>query len=116
MLFNLTKKRVISARTEKARTLFSRARGLMFRRNFIDPILFIFDEEKVQPIHSLFVFLSFDAVFLDREKRVTEVIREIAPFKPYIAPRKPAKYLIELPAGYAAKKKIELGDALDFSE
>jgi len=83
---------------ELCSSFLSRFRGLMFRRSPAR-LLFIFPSTAPHPIHSLFVFFPFDAVFLDEQKRVVGVRKGIAPFTPFIAPPQPIKYLLEFPQG-----------------
>ncbi len=80
---------------EIADSIFSRARGLMFRKN-PKRILFIFKKEGIYPIHSFFVFFKFDAIFLDKNMKITEIFENISPFTLFIKPTKNAKYLLEL--------------------
>lgn len=98
-------------------TPFQRARGIMFRRRMNRPLLFVFRREagKQNAIHSLFCFMRFDAVFLDSRKKVVDVKENIPPFRPFMPPRAPAKYLIEAPAGFARKHKISEGEKIGFS-
>ena len=99
---------------EAADSAFTRARGLMFRLRLGRPLLFTFPKEaRVEcAIHAFFVFFPFDAVYLDGRKKVVDVRHRILPFTPLVVPRKPAKYLIEAPAGWAKAKKICIGKAL----
>ncbi len=95
-------------RSEMAKSFFEKMRGLMFsgRKN----ILFVFDREGIFGIHSFFVFFPFDAVYLDVEKNVVDVIRDIKPFTSYAENTKPAKYLLEL----TEKNGLKVGDKLDW--
>ena len=79
---------------EVADSLFSRIRGLMFRRRKTN-LLFVFDRETVHPIHSFFVPYAFDAIYLDSDMRVTEVFQDVKPFGS-VWPKTPSKYLLEL--------------------
>src|SRR5271165_4864105 len=99
---------------ELADNSFKRMRGLMFRRSFSKPLLFIMPSEtrEMNSIHSFFVFFPFDAVFLDSKGVVVDIWESIPPFCFKITPRKPAKYLIEMHAGEASKKKIRVGSKL----
>lgn len=103
---------------KEAKSLFSKVRGLMFRKksNFNYCLLFRFrDETKLlSAIHSFFVFFKFDAVFLNSNKKVVDVREEIKPFTFSITPSKPSKYLLELPAGKTSELNIEVGDRIDF--
>lgn len=93
-------------------TFGERASGLMFKRQAV-PLVFEFERESVSAnaIHSLFCPV-FDAVFLDKRKRVVSVFREIGSFKLFITPSKPSLYLIELPPGES--KKVRVGDKLEW--
>lgn len=93
---------------ELARTLFEKAKGLMFsgRKN----ILFVFEREGFYGIHSFFVFFPFDAVYLDEKKKVVEVVRGIMPFTPFVRNAKPAKYLLEM----CGKNDFKVGDKLEW--
>ena len=113
LLRNRSMKTVISKSYELCDDFFSRARGLMFRRSFERPLIFIFpNESRLNAIHSFFVFFEFDAVFLDARKRVVDVRERVRPFTPFIVPSRPAKYLIEMPAGMG--RKVAVGDVLEF--
>ncbi|VVB66526.1 putative ACR [Candidatus Gugararchaeum adminiculabundum] len=97
---------------EIAESFFSKMRGLMFRRK-PKTILFKFSSNE-NAIHSLFVFFEFDAVFLDKQKRVFQIIEKIRPFRLLIRPKAKATYLLELPPGKARELGIKEGDALEF--
>ena len=101
---------------EIVRSIFERARGIMFRRRFEKPLLFIFPRVSRlgSAIHSFFVFVEFDAVFLDEEKKVVDIRQSIKPFTPVIIPRAPAKFLIEAPAGWVAKSGLKTGEIIEF--
>ena len=103
---------------EIARSAFERARGLILRKKIEKPILFVFPRSSRlgSAIHSFFVFIPFDAVFLDERKRVVDVRADVKPFTPLIVPRTAAKYLIEAPAGWAKKRRLRLGERIEFDE
>lgn len=96
-----------------AKTFFPKLKGIMFSERDFAPILFRFNRESRESnaIHSFFC-PRFDAVFIDAGKRVVGVIPRIEPFRPVIFPRKPFRYLIELPEGTAARKGLREGLAL----
>lgn len=95
---------------EIAKTFFEKAKGLMFSKK--KNILFLFNNERLFPIHSWFVFFPFDAVYLNSKKRVVEIVKQIKPFKILIKNTKPALYLLEL----AEKNHIKVGDYLNWKE
>jgi len=60
----------------------------------------------------LFVFFSIDMIILDKSFHVVEIIPNVRPFRIYIMPKKPFKYLIEAKKGRASEVKI--GDMIKF--
>ncbi|HIH23269.1 TPA: hypothetical protein HA238_06075 [Candidatus Micrarchaeota archaeon] len=115
MQIKTTGGKIICQICEKADTLLARIRGLMFseKRN----ILFVFPHEGIQPIHSLFVFFPFHAVYLDKEMQVVEKFR-VEPFEMLVKNTKPAKYLLEIPEGVgqgaeqSSEQMPQIGDEL----
>lgn len=104
-----------------ASTFSRRLLGIMFqgtplRESFRRPLLFVFDSvgSSSNSIHSFFCFVRFDAVYLDCEKRVVDVIPSIPPWVPWTSPKSAAKYLIEMPDGWAKKFNVNAGDRLQF--
>lgn len=79
--------------------------GLMFstKRN----LLFTFYNLGRHEIHSFFVFFSFDAIYLDENMKVVEILR-IKPFQ-VRANKIPAKYLLEI----AEPNDIVIGDEIE---
>lgn len=70
--------------------------GLMFRTRKTDPLIFYFNKPVLIPIHSLFVFFSFKAMWFD-EKGILIESRIVKPFRINIKPSKPFSKLIEVP-------------------
>lgn len=94
-----------------AKTFLEKMRGIMFASPRFTPLLFEFAREThLNAIHSLFC-PPFDAVFLNSRKQVVDV-KKVEPFAFFVMPRAPAKYLIELPAGDAARAGIRIGKKL----
>ena len=56
-------------------------------------------------IHMLFVFFPLDIIWLDKNKKVVDIHKNVKPFT-FAAPKKPAKYIIELPCGISSNIKI----------
>ncbi len=108
---NISRKKKSNLAVERLSTSFARTRGLMFRKKAV-PLLFVFDSIGVYPIHSLFVFFPFDAIYLSPDFVVNELYESVPPFLPLLAPKIPSKYLLELPAGIAKELSIKKGDAL----
>ena len=75
---------------------FGKFRGLMFHSKKVGNLMFEFSRERRWGIHSLFVFFSFLAVWLDGENRVLEW-KIVRPFRFSVRPRKKFRRLIEIP-------------------
>lgn len=93
-------------------SFLERASGLMFKRKAV-PMVFDFKREgtRANAIHSFFCPV-FDAVFLDSQKRVSCVFREVKPWIALLAPSRRSRFLIELPAGESAK--VRVGDKIEW--
>ncbi len=108
-IINKTTGKVVAEQGDIADTIFSRATGLMFARNKEKTIWFVFNDERIQPIHSLFVPREFTAVYVNSKMKVIEVWENVPYFKLYLAPKKPAKYLLE---SFKLKSIPDVGDVL----
>lgn len=100
------------AKTE-ALTAFSippQLRGLMFRAKPVC-ILFDFREEAIHPIHSLFVFFPFYAIYISGDKKILEKAR-IGPFQWLYKNSKAARYLLE--TDLKTGESFSVGDEVDF--
>ncbi len=118
MLFNKTTGKKIIERVKYAEGFFGRFKGLMFERKsrFDYALVFEVPQSGIAniSIHSFFVFFKFDAVFLDKEKKVVDLAISLKPFVSFFAPKKPSKYLIELPEEKA--REIKIGHYLDWNQ
>lgn len=111
-LVNATTGTVIGEKVELADTFLKRLRGLLGRAG-LEP-----GEGLViapcSSIHSIGMRFSFDAVFLDSEKKVIRIAQRIPPNR--LGPVVPkARYTVELPAGTVEKTGIEVGHTLHWS-
>ncbi len=92
-------------------TIFSHFLGLMFRFPKNDGLLFIFDREREIALHMLFVFITIDIVYLNKDKKVIKILKKVKPFALYIEPVK-CKYILELKDA----KNIKLEEILRFRQ
>ena len=98
MLMNRTTGQPLARHVVRCDTFLKRGRGLMFRRRLSEDEVYLFVEKRESvaqtTIHMFFVFFPIAVVWLDGEKRVVD--KTLArPFRPFYAPRSPAKYFIE---------------------
>ncbi|MFA4982692.1 MAG: DUF192 domain-containing protein [Candidatus Micrarchaeia archaeon] len=110
-LSNISRKKSVRIPLEIADNELSRTRGLMFRRKVV-PILFVFSQEGIYPIHSFFVPGLFDAIYLSGDGKVAEAFFRIPPGKPLICPKRRAKFLLELPPQISRRLGIRAGDRI----
>jgi uncharacterized membrane protein (UPF0127 family) len=100
----------ILADAHPAHGLVGRTRGLMFRKSLAEG-----EGLDIRPcgsIHMMFMRFPIDAVFYDREFRVTKVASNVKPWTGMAFGGKGAHGVIELPAGAAVD--VKPGDLLEF--
>ncbi|MDP6294173.1 MAG: DUF192 domain-containing protein, partial [Candidatus Woesearchaeota archaeon] len=69
--------------------------GLMFQKP--KPLLMVFKQDKLVPIHTWFMRGVIDVYYLDENKNVLEKAT-LQPWK-YYKPKTKARFILELPAG-----------------
>ena len=96
-------------------SMFGKTKGLMLRKS--GRILMQFGNEAKHSIWMLFMRFSLDLVFIDRNKRIVDVIRNVKPislnpktWKVY-TPKEKCLYILEVENGLANYKS---GDKLSF--
>jgi uncharacterized membrane protein (UPF0127 family) len=90
------------------RSLWSQTRGLMFSKK--KNLVFVFNKEKRISLHMLFVFFPIDVLFLDENKRIIEIKRNLRPFRFYTSKEK-SKYVVELTEDHNHK----IGERVNFT-
>jgi len=114
---NVETGQLVLARAALADTFFKRWRGLMLRRRLDEDegLLFTFHRESrsESSIHMFFVGFPIAAVWLDENGVVVDA-RLAKPWRPYYAPARPARYLIEAPPSLLAR--VAIGDRLAFDD
>jgi len=109
-----------SVRAELAVTPEERAQGLMFRQKieFDQGMLFVFEREGIYSFWMKNMAVYLDLIWLDKEKRIVHVEREVPPCAeepcPTYASNVPALYVLELRAGSFEKRGLKMFDRLDF--
>lgn len=101
---------IIADDVKICKDIFSRSKGLRFSKRLKkgQAVLFISPEESYlhTSIDMFFVFFPIDVVWLDSEKEIVDIKRNVKPFTPLVRPVKAAKYVIELPAGSCGLLKV----------
>jgi uncharacterized membrane protein (UPF0127 family) len=92
--------------------------GLMYRDTLAENqgMLFLFDNEEVRSFWMKNTVLSLDMIFVNARNEVVTIHKYTTPYseETYVS-TKPAKYVLELNAGYADRKKISVGDRISWS-
>jgi uncharacterized protein len=110
-IFNKTRDRLLADQGELARSFWARGRGLMGRAAL--PQGFALVIYPGSSIHTFFMRLPIDVLFVDREHRVVGLREAMPPGRPAagVAPWR-GRYVIEMPAGVIAATGTQLGDQL----
>lgn len=104
--------RTLAENVEQAEGPLAQARGVMFRRSLPEgyALVFPFDEPASRTIHTLFVFVPLDVLWIVDDE-VTKVER-LRPFRGLAHGL--ADTVVELPAG--AAEGVEAGDTVEIQE
>ena len=107
----------LPVRARRCDTFLCRLRGLMFRRR-LEPtagLLFVESGESRMgaSIHMLCVFFPIAVIWLGEDGTVVDKVLA-RPFRPFYAPRAPARYYLE--ADPALLERVEVGERLTFEE
>ncbi len=100
-----------------AETDFDHQLGLMFRKSMGENqgMLFIFPEASVQSFWMRNTYISLDMIFVDTDKKIITIHRntKILSDQSYQSTG-PAKYVIEVDAGFSNKFNIKVGDKVNW--
>jgi uncharacterized membrane protein (UPF0127 family) len=103
---------------EIADTPEKHARGLMFRRCLKDGygMLFVFPDEEVRSFWMKNTLIPLDMIFLNGDKQVVDLFASVPPCRrdpcPSYTSALPARYVLEIAGGLAAKLKLRVGDKI----
>jgi len=111
MIRNLTKKTIIAKKPIIAVKFFQRGFG-MIGKKFADFDAMVF--HNCASIHTMFMTMKIDVIFVDRENKVCEIRKELDPWKPFVSSRD-AVTVIELPSGTIENSFTEKGDFIDLN-
>jgi hypothetical protein len=104
---------VLATRARLASSYIDRFFGLMGRKRIEDGGGLLLT--KSASIHSFFMRFRFDAVFVDRDNRVTKTVPNMRQWWAAFGGRG-AKDTIELPSGTIAASGTERGDLIEYTE
>lgn len=109
MLYNETKKMVVAAELEIAKSFIQRFKGLMLRKRLRENggLMLL----GCGSIHTCFMRFAIDAVFMDMNYKVIYTKERIKPWR-LTGFVKRAYITVELPEGTVKRKDISIGDIL----
>jgi len=97
-----------------ANTQASRAQGLGGRTGLANDegMLFVFAQDGVYPFWMKDMLFSIDIIWLSDSGAVIYIAPDISPttYPATFGPREPARYVIELLAGWASAHNVKIGD------
>jgi len=94
---------------------YERSRGLMYRHSLPDTVgmFFIYERQEILNFWMKNTSISLDIIFLDRDYRVVSIAEHTHPYSEDMIPSShPARFALEVNAGFADKHGIKPGDHL----
>lgn len=110
-----TKEKTYVYQTDIADTPYKQQLGLMFQRELPDNygMTFLFARPLVLKMWMKNTYLSLDMIFFDENGVITHIYKNAEPFsEKLISSQGPAKGVIEVIAGTAEEKNIQIGDKI----
>lgn len=113
----LTDKGAVKVDVEVADEENERMQGLMYRYSMEENqgMYFIFPEEDFRSFWMKNTFMSLDIIFINANHEIVSIQKYAQPKSTYSQPsEKPAKYVLEVNAGFTDKHGIKPGDRVKF--
>ncbi len=110
----------IKIEAEIAKTLQEKSQGLSGRilLEQTKGMLFIFDQPGFYGFWMKDMNFPIDIIWIDQNRIIVDITENLFPatFPKSFQPKSPAKYVLEVNAGFADKNKIVIGDAVKFDD
>ncbi len=100
-----------------AQTDFDRELGLMFRKDMNENrgMLFIFPDIQIRNFWMRNTLIPLDIIFVDSSKTIINIAKNTTPYSDNsYASTRPAKFVVEVNAGFSDKYKISAGDKISW--
>lgn len=97
---------------------FEQSKGLMYRSSldWNNGMLFAFENEEIRSFWMKNTLIPLDMIFIDKGLKIIDIIENAQPCKtnncPSYVSNQPAKYVLEVNAGYVKENKISVGDTI----
>lgn len=104
-----------SVTVELALTHEEQARGLMYRTELAEDagMLFVFDDEAERTFWMSNTPISLDIIYVKGDSSIVSIAAHTTPYSEKTIPsRGPARYVLEVPAGWAGRHGVKAGDRL----
>jgi len=81
-------------------------------------MLFVFDADGIYPFWMKDMLFSIDILWLDAQGRVVHIEKNVSPetYPASFTPGSPARYVLEVPAGFADQHDIQIGATANLEE
>jgi uncharacterized membrane protein (UPF0127 family) len=96
-----------------------RSRGLMFRKSmeWNNGMLFVFEDVEYLSFWMKNTYIPLDMIFVDKDLRIVDIKEDVQPclqedICPSYPSKQPAKYVLEVNAGFVQQNGIRVGDIL----
>lgn len=78
-------------------------------------MIFIFEDEKIRSFWMKNTYVSLDIIYVDSKYKIVQIAKNTKPLndKVYHSSKLPAKYAIEVNAGYSDANNIKIGDSIE---
>lgn len=105
---------------EIVRTDADRQFGMMYRKSF-NPnfygMLFIMDDERLQSFWMRNTYVGLDILYVNSNREIVSIVQNAQPLNDaQLRSEGPAKFVLEIPAGFSMKYGIKSGDKLHWKE
>ena len=103
---------------ELADTAEKRTLGLSGREKLgaNEAMLFVFADSSIRPFWMTDMNFSLDIIWIDENKKIIDITKNTLPdsYPRTFSPLLPAKYVLEVDAGFVDESKTEIGDGVIF--
>lgn len=121
-IINVTRRTVLTERTEVAKSEWQKTKGLMFRGSLAKNagLLMKFSGETKPGIWMPFMRFPIDIIFISTGKKVVDVKEKALPISRHpktwriYVPKAKCEWVLEVNAGHARETKTKIGDELRF--
>ena len=112
----------IHIQIEVADNLFTKARGLMFRKSLAEnnSMLFRFENNEQQTLWMFCTYLKLSAIYFDKTGKVIEIVdmkpKGFSFSCPIYRPKQRADAVLEIGTDFVEKHQINVGDVVKFAK